>query len=73
MPLLEFTSVPACVQLVRKLLIAVTAAATDPQLEDEAKPFAHHMARHLAMLLAVGDCLHRHAEQFTVSQQPFAG
>lgn len=45
-----------CLQLVRKLLIAVTAAATDPQLTEEAKPFAHHMARHLAMLLAVGEC-----------------
>lgn len=47
-------------QLVRKLLISVTAAATDPQLAEEARPFAHHMARHLAMLLAVGEASWAH-------------
>ncbi len=48
-------AVPFCLlQLVRKLLVTVTAAASDPQLAAAARLFAHGVARHLAMLLAAG-------------------
>ena len=48
------TESPTRLQMVRKLLVAVTAAATDPQLGEAAQPFAHGVARHMAMMLTAG-------------------
>ncbi len=45
---------PPPLQLVRKLLVAVTAATTDPQLKGDARDFGHGVARHMAMLLTAG-------------------